>query len=63
MFLENWMLVVIGLWWLGSTYHISRNARIQGVTIGINYTLDILDYEGNEKIEAINKIRKFLNEE
>lgn len=61
MFLDYWMLVIMGIWWLASTYYISRTSRIEGITMGLNYAIDVLDYEGSEKKEAIDRIRKSLN--
>ena len=63
MFLDTWMIIAMGIWWLVSVLHISRSSRIHGIAAGLEYALDVLDYEGNEKKAAIDRIKASLNNE
>jgi len=61
MFLDTWMIIAMGIWWLASMLHIARSSRIQGIAAGLEYSLDVLGYKGNEKKAAIDRIKASLN--
>ena len=61
MFLDTWMIIAMGIWWLVSMLHIARSSRIHGIAVGLEYALDVLNYQGNEKKAAIDRIKASLN--
>lgn len=63
MFLDIWMLVLLGIWWAASVFHISRQSRAHGISLGLNCAFDALGYKDLERIKVLQKIIMSIKDE